>query len=374
MKIRKFEFKDYAAKKPVTVSAKGEFLTASDVVADISLSLGSLFTLSSELQMKLTLERYKIEPDFKLGIIGVGVLTKNELIEHIRTKSDIGQLALRAEIGYCNELLTALKTNVITPWPSITDITDEKSPFWKTDKNCIYLRLRNRALFCENTTDSVTTPFANYRIANVHPVFEKRGYAVIVLQGTDDIRANFVPVAKSRLTAYISGVGHGNYTTYTGHWHDHILEVGNYDAAEVKGKAMHFLSCQTGAQLGPDTVANGSKAYAGYTENFILQWDDSSTPIDEFLLFAKCDSTFDIMMAKGSTAKQAYDATIRAFNAAISQVPNTVAATYLTWDRDHLKLHGTSASRIQPYRYVKFCFPVTNPATEEALAKAGNID
>ena len=49
MKIRKFEFKDYAAKKPVTVSAKGEFLTASDVVADISLSLGSLFTLSSEL-------------------------------------------------------------------------------------------------------------------------------------------------------------------------------------------------------------------------------------------------------------------------------------------------------------------------------------
>jgi hypothetical protein len=37
-------------------------------------------------------------------------------------------------------------------------------------------------------------------------------------------------------------------------------------------------------------------------------------------------------------------------------------------------MHGLPATRIQPYRYVKFCFPLTNLSTEEALAKAGNID
>ena len=145
-----------------------------------------------------------------------------------------------------------------------------------------------------------------------------------------------------------------------------------YDPSEVKDKAIHFLSCETAAQLGPDTVAKGAKCYIGYTENFVLQWDDPSTPAtNEFLLFAKSDSTVGIMMANGSTAQQAYDATIQAFNAAISQVPNTVAATYLTWDRDHLKLCGDPATQIVPYRYVKVCFPLAAIEQEDALLKSG---
>jgi len=234
------------------------------------------------------------------------------------------------------------------------------------------MRIPTRALFCENSTDSVTGPFAQYRIANVHAAFQARGFRVVVLTGTDDVRANFIPAARNNLTVYLGGIGHGAYTLYTGHGGNHILEVGQYDPAEVAGKSIHFLSCQTGAQLGPDTVAKGARSYAGYTENLILVWDDANTPnVNEFRLFAQADSTWDLQMCAGATAQQAFDATVQAFNAAAAQVPNTAAATYLIWDRDHLRLSGDPAARILPYRLVRVRVPFESPVLEEAVAAVG---
>ena len=373
MKIGALQFKQYAARKPITVSPTGEFLTAREVISTPSLAFGSLFTLAKDVQLKLTLERYTLEPDFKLGIIGVGLLNKHDIIEHLKAQTKFGQLALQAEMGYLSELVSTLTTGAVPAWPKVPKEPIPERPYWKPVKKCILLKVKTRAVFCENTTDGVTGPIAKYRIANVHPVFQTRGFTVVALTGVDDVRANFVPQAKNGLTVYLSGVGHGAYNLYTGHWGDHILEVSKYDPAEVVGKAIHFLSCQTAAQLGPDTVAKGAKCYAGYTENFHLVWDDATTPVNEFLLFVRADSTFDIMMANGATAQQAYDATVQAFNAAIGQVPNTAAATWLTYDRDHLKLLGAPATTIWPYRYVKVCFPLVSLEKQNALVDAGEL-
>ena len=92
----------------------------------------------------------------------------------------------------------------------------------------------------------------------------------------------------------------------------------------------------------------GAKCYAGYDENFTFIWDDPSTPVNEVDLFKICDSTFDIHMANGSTAQLAFNATIVAFNAAIATVPGTTAASWLTYDRDHCRLHGDPAIKIRP--------------------------
>ncbi len=176
------------------------------------------------------------------------------------------------------------------------------------------------------------------------------------------------------LTTYIGGVGHGNYDLYTGHWGDEILRIGHYESTEVRDKILHFLSCRTGRDLGPDAVANGTNAYLGYDENFTFVWDDSTTPLDEFLLYVKSDATFDLQMASGVTAGQAFDATKQAFNAAIAQLPNTAAATWLTYDRDHMKLHGSADATIKPFRWVKICFPIMHLEMENALLNAGDIE
>jgi hypothetical protein len=374
MKIGSLQFKSYAAKKPLMMTPSGAFLSAQQVAEAPSLGRGSLFTLAEDLQAKLAAKRYALEPDFKLGVIPMGIYSKKEIIGEIKKGSDFGKLITQTEMGYCDELTASLRARKITSWPKPPLKRIPKWPWWKPIRKCIRLRLKNRALFCENTTDNVTRPIANWRIANVHPAFANRGFTVVALTGTNDVRTYFVPEAKNKLTTYISGVGHGNYNLYTGHWGDHILEVGNYDSAEVSGKAIHLLSCRTGRDLGPDTVANGTRAYAGYDENFHFLWDDKKTPVDEFLLFVRSDATFDLHMAAGATAGQAFAATIQAFNAAIAQVPNTAAATWLTYDRDHLKLHGSRQAAITPFRWIRICFPIRRLEMETALLGAGVLE
>ncbi len=374
MKIGSLQFKSFAAKKPLMITPKGAFLTVQQVADAPSLGRGSLFTLDEDLQIKLATKRYSLEPNFKLGIVGLGIYSRNEIIEHIKKRTDFGKLATRAEMGYCNDLAARLRVKKIPSWPKPPRKPIRKWPWWKPIKKCIRVRLRNRALFCEDTTDNVTTPIANWRIANVHPKFANRGFTVVALTGTDDVRANFIPAAKNGLTTYIGGVGHGNYNLYTGHWGDRILQIGLYDSSEVKGKAVHFLSCRTGRDLGPDAVGNGAKAYAGYDENFTFVWDDSTTPVNEFKLFIKSDATFDLQMAAGATAGEAFDATKQAFDAAIAQVPNTAAATWLTYDRNHIRLHGSRAASIKPVRWVKICFPIRRLEMETALLDAGVLE
>jgi len=374
MKIGNLEFKSFAVKKPLMITPAGDFVSVQQVADVPSLGMGSLFTLDEDLQVELATKRYSMEPDFKLGIVGLGIYSRDDVIDEIKKKTELGKLATRVEMGYCGELAASLRAKKVPSWPKAPRKAVPKQPWWKPIQKCIRLRVRNRALFCENTTDNVTTPIAMWRIANVHPQFASRGFSVMALTGTDDVRANFAPAAKNWLTTYIGGVGHGNYDVYTGHWGDHILEIGHYDSAEVKGKVLHFLSCRTGRDLGPDTVANGAKAYAGYDENFHFVWDDSTTPVNEFLLFIRSDATFDLQMAGGATAGQAFKATIDAFNAAIAEVPGTAAASWLTYDRNHLRLHGSRAATIKPFRWLKICFPIRRLEMETALLGAGVLE
>jgi hypothetical protein len=373
MKIGNLNFKNAAASKPIAISPAGKFLTVADLKDQPSLALGSRFSLSKGDQLKLALERYRLEPDFKLGVIGAGIMTKREIVDEMKAQTEFGQMALGAEMVYCNELAESLGSAKLPAWPKPLKPAAPLPPAWKPVKKCINLRLATRVVFCENTTDNVTKTFAAYRIANVHAAFQARGFKVISLVGTDDVRSNFITEAKNGLTVYLGGIGHGAYTLYTGNQGNHILEVGQYDPAEVTGKGCHYLSCQTARQLGPDVVAHGGRFYAGYDENFTFVWDDSATPIDEVLLFKKCDSMFDITIANGGTAQLAFNATVQAFNSAIAQVPNTAAATWLTWDRNHLKLLGAGASTISPSRYVRVCYPIMDRNAETALAMAGTL-
>lgn len=354
VKIGTLEMKAYAAEKPIAISPSGTFLKAADVVGKADFAMGSLLSLDVTAQTKLAVERTRLEPEFKVGIFGIGNFTKEEVITHMETGTELGKQFVRAEVNYCNELITTLAQGTPratwpeTPPPHPMPIPKE----WEWVPKPYVRFCRTVALFCENTTDAVTKPAAIYRINNVHPVFAKMGFVVTSLTDIHDVRAEFAPLAKSGRVVYIGGVGHGSPAVYTGHLGDHILEVGKYDPAELKGKCSHLLSCQTARTLGPDLVRNGCHAYGGYFENFIFVWDTPGTPVNEQELFWKSDSTFDISMATGKTAEEAAKVTIDAFNAAIALVPGTIAATYLTHDRNYLRtpfhdaIYGSKTARI----------------------------
>jgi hypothetical protein len=373
MRIGVWDFQDYAASKPISFAGDGSFITAADVAGTASLGLGSLHALPVEDQIKLTVERYKKEPAFKFSKIGVGTLTKGEVLDNVKKGTAIGRTVVNAEMAYCTELMSALAATGSPTWPKVEPVPPPDVPDWGPIKKCIWVKVPTRALFCENTTDAVTKPFAEYRIKTVHPAFKARGFAVISLTGTNDVRATFKAQAKNPLTVYISGIGHGSYTVYTGNLGDRILEACTYDPAEVAGKGIHFLSCQTGKTLGPDTVKKGARCYFGYTENFHLVWDVAGTPTNEFELFARSDSVIDLAMAAGRTAQEAYDAAVATYNAAMALVPGSAAASWLMWDRDHLVLHGDKKTVLPTHRLVKICFPIANLEQMDALAMAGEV-
>jgi len=73
---------------------------------------------------------------------------------------------------------------------------------------------------------------------------------------------------RSFLSNFITGVGHGDPTTFTGQNKQVLWKVGQYDPSECEGKVIKLLSCLCGKELGPDLIRNGARAFQGYTELF----------------------------------------------------------------------------------------------------------
>src|ERR1700685_4576101 len=280
-RLGKFTLPDYVAQKPVMIRASGELIYPSDLLKKKQAPSFGAALASPDNKDNLATARLKLEPDFVFGVINeVGKYSKAEVLKHIQDQTPLGLQFTDIEVNYAeyfaNQLLgniprvpPKLRAGPVHPLPRIP--TD-----WKWIPRRYWRYYKSRAVFCENTTDGVTSPAAKYRITNVHPVFAARGFEVVSLEGTNDVRANFVTEATNSRTVYTSGIGHGNYTTYTGNLQTPILQVGGYNAAEVSGKVLHFLSCETGRTLGPDTVTHGAKSYVGYDENFVFDWTNAN--------------------------------------------------------------------------------------------------
>jgi hypothetical protein len=371
---------EYASKKPVAITRDGSFVLPQQAEASFDLGVGSLYSLDTPLQQKLTLERIRLDPKYELGVFGLGKFKKTEVVKHVESLTELGHMVIDAEITYCNEFVSSrLPTETVKPLPSVAPPEVILPPLVPPYKK-VKFYVKNTALFVENTTDAVTKLAAEYRIAHVHPAFANRGFKVVALTGVDAVRTKFCVEAKHAFVRHIGGVGHGSPTVYTGHLGNHILEVGGYDPAEVRGKVIHLLSCQTAKQLGSDVVTKESPVYSGYFENFTFVYDNPQTPaVNEMTLFWQADSTFEIAMANGLSAQQAHNATIAAYNAAIAQVPNTSAATWLLWNRNNFRspvispIYGEKSTTISPMTTVWITIPLDVTALEmqeEELVRA----
>lgn len=152
----------------------------------------------------------------------------------------------------------------------------------------------------DSNFEPATLAAYQYREKHVYPYIAAKGYAIDKCQGPMAKRIYVAPKAQQPGVVYLTGVGHGSYTTYTGHYYDPIFQVGNYSAAEARGKIAHFLSCETARDLGPDFVKNGCLAYFGYDEDFVFTTAEQD-------VFFECDSEIDRAFADGLTAAQVYD-------------------------------------------------------------------
>ncbi len=152
----------------------------------------------------------------------------------------------------------------------------------------------------DSNWEAATLAAYQYREKHVYPHVASQGYAIEKCQGPIAKRIYVAPKAQQPGVVYLTGVGHGNYTTYLGHYYDPIFQVGHYSPTESHGKIVHFLSCETARDLGPDFVKNGCLAYFGYAEDFVFTTADQD-------VFFECDSEIDRAFTDGLTAAQVYD-------------------------------------------------------------------
>jgi hypothetical protein len=102
-------------------------------------------------------------------------------------------------------------------------------------------------------------------------------------------------------------------------------------------KIVHFLSCQTAENLGPDFVDNGCRAYFGYDVDFMWPHGAPRKVIETFL---ECDSAIDRAFAEGLTAGQVYDQTRALYDKHIARFQaerHPYYASMLKVDRNHLR-------------------------------------
>jgi hypothetical protein len=109
---------------------------------------------------------------------------------------------------------------------------------------------------------------------------------------------------------FVTGVGHGSYTRFTGQHGVVLLDALHLPVQYVRGKIIHLLSCQTGGILGLMCVQNGALAFWGYSVDFVFPVgsDDAATRA-----FLQMDALIDRGILGGRSADEIYDAVTRHF-------------------------------------------------------------
>jgi hypothetical protein len=131
------------------------------------------------------------------------------------------------------------------------------------------------------------------------------------LRGSNAIQPGVDKYLKTNPIQYISGMGHGLYDTFTG-FHDKPIWSASQDLSLLKGVIVHLLSCQTGASLGREMVAQGALAFWGYTVSFsFFRQDPPPSDMDTDNVaapFLKMDCLIDRGILGRKTASQIYNA------------------------------------------------------------------
>jgi hypothetical protein len=83
-------------KLPVGLAESGEMVSLEEMVAG-KRPARSLSALSENQRAELTAERIRLQPNFELGMIGAGIVSKEQAINEVRAKTAVGRTLMEIE-------------------------------------------------------------------------------------------------------------------------------------------------------------------------------------------------------------------------------------------------------------------------------------
>jgi hypothetical protein len=161
----------------------------------------------------------------------------------------------------------------------------------------------------------------------------------------------------------IIGMGHGDPDTFTGQNESPILDVGNYNPREVKGKVVKLLSCQAGKILGPDLVQNGALAFMGYKDDYawVADADLSATPWSDPLA-APClmsvVASLNVLL-DGKTVEEAFQTELDQYSAYAEVEDDELVKSCIEFNMENAVLLGNKDAKIE--QRPKIILPIPPP-------------
>lgn len=206
--------------------------------------------------------------------------------------------------------------------------------------------------------DLPTRSASGFLLRNVAPRLEPiHLYAVMVRRGP------FVLSAPQ--SDIIIGVGHGDANGFSGQNETSILEIGEYNPREVKGKIVKLLSCQTGVALGPDLVRNGAEAFLGYTDDYIWVCDAdlASQPWADEMAATSLMPVVDSINAllDGKTCQEALEIELNGYRENAEIEKDELVKSCIEFNRQNAVLLGDGTAKIRARPHLALLFRLVPP-------------
>ena len=167
-------------------------------------------------------------------------------------------------------------------------------------------------LFTRPNHDQITNYISQWS-ETVIALAKTKGFVVLDLVGKKADRESLEKYLVSHKPDFSFLNGHGSSDVICG-YNDEILIDKVTEPSIVKGLIIYARSCNAGENLGNILVANGAKAFIGYTKSFAIGINNNfvSRPKEDPLarLFLEPSNLVGTTLIKGNTVKEAYDRSI----------------------------------------------------------------
>lgn len=169
----------------------------------------------------------------------------------------------------------------------------------------------------------LTTNYISHWAEKIVENAKKKNIKTVCLKGKRATRREFESVNKKIQPQVIFFNGHGNYNVVAGQDNEILVKAGENDKC-LKNTIVYALSCRSAKKLGVSSVKNGAKAYIGYSEDFMFNYDPEkiTKPLEDKIakLFLEPSNSILNSLLKGHTAQESFENSQQNFKKKITEV------------------------------------------------------
>lgn len=203
----------------------------------------------------------------------------------------------------------------------------------------------------------LTTTYLYYWSTKIIEQAEKSNEKVIDLKEKRVTEKEFTGIILKTKPSFIVINGHGNESTVTGYNNKILVQVGKNENL-FKNAVVYARSCSCAKKLGPASIKKGTKAFIGYTDEFVFLIDENfiTQPLNDKTasLFLEASSYVAVSLLKGHTAieannrsKEIFKNTINKYMVSGTSKENSELLPYLLWDMNHQECLGNKKATIK---------------------------